>query len=64
MVDGKGVLEAVRRDVARCPGTADVVHENIEARVRLEDLSGEAAHLGLGRQIRAEREWLSKLDLS
>ncbi len=47
MVEGEGALEAVGGDVAGGPEAADVVDQHVEARVRVEHLCREAAHLDL-----------------
>ena len=47
MVHREGVLQPVGGDVATCPEPSDVVDKDIQARARLEDLCGQAAHFDL-----------------
>lgn len=54
MVEREGVLESVGGDVPMRPRPADVVDQHIQSRVRLEDLGGQSAHLGLGGHVRDE----------
>ena len=47
MVEGEGVLQPVGRDMAVRPEAADVVEQDVQARVRGQHLAGQPPHLGL-----------------